>query len=233
MKIPSENKLPMLDFMDGKFEQNRANSKPWVEAKREIPEKEVEWIDIQIHDESSPWASSIRDCFFRLEESPGKSGVLWVNFERIYVILDDYGAEQFNNPAIKSPPRRHTDLSYRFQKIEAQQAHIIEALSALYLEFTGRELPIDAAHIDAPLEVFVGTKLERAMGENVTSSECVDAYLKFCEHAAPHGNLPTRKIQAALWPLIEQVHRIAKSNSIIRGGKAQRGFNNLKLVDDV
>lgn len=222
----------MLDFMDGKFEQNRENSKPWIEVKKEIPEKEAEWIDIQIHDDNSPWYSSIRDCFFRLEESKGCSGCLWVNFVKIYGILDDYGAEQFHQPANRKP-QRHTDLSYRFQKIEAQQAHIIKALSALYLEFTGRPLPINGAYIDAPLEVFVATKLERAMGGNVTSSECVDAYLKFCEDAAPHGNMPTRKIQAALWPLIEQVHRIAKTNNIIRGGKAVRGFNHLKLVDDV
>ncbi len=83
-----------------------------------------------------------------------------------------------------------------------------------------------------PIRFFVRSTLTPSQGDDVTVAEANAAYVQFCDSRG-WDPMPTRRFETLLPDAVIGIHRIPKSNSVQRSGKAQRGFRNLKIVGEV
>ena len=77
---------------------------------------------------------------------------------------------------------------------------------------------------------FVDHCLIRDTNSDVTSDEAVQAYAEYCSDRA-WNPLPITVVQQQLPDLMLEFFRAAKSNSVKRDGKSQRGWRGVRLAD--
>ncbi|MCS5573549.1 MAG: hypothetical protein NZ789_11495, partial [Pseudomonadales bacterium] len=77
---------------------------------------------------------------------------------------------------------------------------------------------------------FVDHCLIRDNNSDVTSDESVQAYAEYCSDRA-WNPLPITVVQQQLPDLMLEFFRAAKSNSVQRAGKSQRGWRGVRLAD--
>ena len=81
------------------------------------------------------------------------------------------------------------------------------------------------------LRMFVRTRIERGDGDNVTTSELVQAYAVFCADQG-WNPLPTTVVERKAPDLMLEYWQVPKSNSIVDEGKRSsgRGWRNVRLI---
>jgi phage/plasmid-associated DNA primase len=81
------------------------------------------------------------------------------------------------------------------------------------------------------LRMFVRTRIERSDGDNVTTSELVQAYAVFCTDQG-WNPLPTTVVERKAPDLMLEHWQAPKSNSIVDEGKRSsgRGWRNVRLI---
>lgn len=81
------------------------------------------------------------------------------------------------------------------------------------------------------LRSFLGRCVRGHRGVNVTTEELITAYFKFCEDRGWDTD-SQRKIELQLPDLMLEKFKAARSKSISREGKDQRGYNHIKLLEE-
>ena len=81
------------------------------------------------------------------------------------------------------------------------------------------------------LRLFVRTRIKRSDGDNVTTSELVQAYAMFCADQG-WNPLPTTVVERKAPDLMLEYWQVPKSNSIVDEGKRSsgRGWRNVRLI---
>lgn len=78
---------------------------------------------------------------------------------------------------------------------------------------------------------FVKKSVVPAQFGDVTSSELVEGYCRFCDERG-WNPLPGRKVENDLPDVVLEVHRVTKRNDIQRDGKSKKGFMGLQIMED-
>lgn len=94
--------------------------------------------------------------------------------------------------------------------------------------------PTQQARVDSLLEesdsirAFVRSCMSQSAGDDCTIAEIHEAYVGFCDTRGWQP-VPSRKLEHAVPDIVMEIHRAAKSNSVPRHGKGQRGFRNVRV----
>jgi len=110
--------------------------------------------------------------------------------------------------------RRLLELAYAFPVTPAQQSRVDSLLDE-----------------SNALRSFVGTTIETAPGDNLTTAEIVEAFFAFCDEKQwAVGSV--RDVEKELPDVMMEIHRSAKSSSIERRGKTAKGFRGVKMAEN-
>jgi hypothetical protein len=79
------------------------------------------------------------------------------------------------------------------------------------------------------LRTYVGGQIEKSAGDTLTTAEIVEAFFAFCDERG-WASSSVAQVERELPNAMMEIHRAAKSSSIERQGKAQKGFRGVKFA---
>lgn len=80
------------------------------------------------------------------------------------------------------------------------------------------------------LRTYVGGQIEKSAGDTLTTAEIVEAFFAFCDDRG-WASSSVAQVERELPNAMMEIHRAAKSSSIERQGKAQKGFRGVKFAE--